>query len=286
MVVYIDSLALLNFIINYLLLLVSARVNGTPFRRLRLALAALFGAAYAVSVWLPGLDFLGGLFWKATSCILMALIAFGGRKISKMVRLGVTFVAGSFLLGGAVLAIGLIAGVPDTGGTPYVPIDFKTLFLTAGLSYGVLTLVFRYTGRHGVKETAELCACWGDRQICVKVLRDSGHTLIEPVSGSEVIILDREAALPLLPPKQAALITPELLNDPAGLLTLLSEAQFRLIPYRAVGTDCGFLLAFRPDSAEVRGGTRLRKLKNCYIGLSPTPLSADAGIEGLISVEG
>ncbi|MDR1670021.1 MAG: sigma-E processing peptidase SpoIIGA [Oscillospiraceae bacterium] len=285
MVVYIDSLALLNFIINYLLLLASARINGTPFRRLRLALAALLGAAYAVAVWLPGFYFLSGRVWKAASCALMALIAFGVRKISRLARLGVTFIAVSFLLGGAVLAIGLLAGVPDTGGTPYVPIDFKTLFLTAGLSYGVLTLVFRHMGRHGAKETAEFSACWDGRQISVKVLRDSGHTLIEPLSGAEVIILDREAALPLLPPALAALVTPELLNDPAKLLTALSEARFRLIPYRAVGTDCGFLLAFRPDSAEARGGTQLRKLRGCYIGLSPTPLSAGAGVEGLISIE-
>ena len=79
-IIYIDSLALLNFIINYLLLLAAARVGGAPFRRLRLAGAALLGAGYAVLVWLPGLGFLSGLLWKALSCALMTIIASGSPK--------------------------------------------------------------------------------------------------------------------------------------------------------------------------------------------------------------
>jgi stage II sporulation protein GA (sporulation sigma-E factor processing peptidase) len=284
-VVYIDSLALLNFIINYLLLLASARINGVAFRRLRIAGAALLGAAYAVLVWLPGFGFLAGFFWKALSCALMAVIAFGGNKVSRLARLAVTFICVSFLLGGAVLAIGLLAGRPDGSGIPYVPLDIKTLFLTAGLSYAVLTLVFKHLGRHNVRETVEVYACWENRQVSVKVLLDSGHTLVDPMSGAEVLIFNYDAALPLLPPSAAAVINPILLHNTPELLELMGSlgvgSRFRLIPYRAVGTDCGFLLAFRPDLITVASKPRKQ---GCYIGLSPTPLAEGAGIEGLISI--
>jgi stage II sporulation protein GA (sporulation sigma-E factor processing peptidase) len=162
-----------------------------------------------------------------------------------------------------------------------MPVDFKTLFLTAGLSYAVLTLAFRHFGRHGGREVAEVLAAWDERRANVRALMDSGHTLTDPISGSEVIILDGQTALDLLPPQAAALIDPRLLRDPTGVMELMGDlrlgARFRLIPFRAVGVDCGFLLAFRPDSVSVGGKNR----PGCLIGISPTPL--DEGIGALVS---
>ena len=280
-VIYIDSLALLNFIVNYLLLLATARVGGMGFRRPRLAAAALFGAGYAVAVWMPGLAFLSGLFWKALSCAAMTFIAFGGARIPRLIRLCLLFAAASFLLGGVVLALGMIAGAPSSGGIPYMPVDFKTLFLTAGLSYAALTLAFKHMGRHGAREITEVRAAWETRQVRVRALLDSGHTLTDPISGAEVLILDASAALTLLPPRAAALLDPPLLRDPAGVMELMGTlgfgTRFRLVPFRAVGVDCGFLLAFRPDRVSVRGKDRA----GCLIGISPTPLAE--GIDALAS---
>ena len=55
-VVYIDSLFLLNLIVDYLLLLGAARLSGAVLCRPRLALGAVLGAAYACAVFLPGLE--------------------------------------------------------------------------------------------------------------------------------------------------------------------------------------------------------------------------------------
>jgi len=49
-VVYIDSLFLLNTMMDYLLLIASARLAGEPLRRLRIAVAALLGGGYAAAV--------------------------------------------------------------------------------------------------------------------------------------------------------------------------------------------------------------------------------------------
>ena len=43
-VIYIDSLFLLNFILDYLLLLAAGRICALPLRRLRYALGAALGA--------------------------------------------------------------------------------------------------------------------------------------------------------------------------------------------------------------------------------------------------
>ena len=54
-VIYVDTLFLLNGIIDYLLLLAAARLAGEPLRRLRFGAAAALGGAYAVAIFLPGM---------------------------------------------------------------------------------------------------------------------------------------------------------------------------------------------------------------------------------------
>ena len=57
-VVYLDRVLLLNLLVDYLLLLTTARLAGIPLRRGRLALCAAVGALYAGAVFLPGLGWL------------------------------------------------------------------------------------------------------------------------------------------------------------------------------------------------------------------------------------
>ena len=77
-VIYIDSLFGLNLLIDYCLVLVSARVCGVVLRRWRYALAALIGALYAALMVLPGFGWLANGMMKLALGAAMALIAFGG----------------------------------------------------------------------------------------------------------------------------------------------------------------------------------------------------------------
>ena len=74
-VIYVDTLFLLNGIIDYLLLLAAARLAGEPLRRLRFGAAAALGGAYAVAIFLPGMAFLAGPWCKLASCVLMLVVA-------------------------------------------------------------------------------------------------------------------------------------------------------------------------------------------------------------------
>ncbi|MCL2083429.1 MAG: sigma-E processing peptidase SpoIIGA [Oscillospiraceae bacterium] len=287
MIVYIDSLVLLNGIINYLLLLAAAKIDGRAFRRRRLLLGALFGALYAAAVWVPGWQgVLGSIWGKLISAVLITVIAFAPARLGRLLRLSVIFTSAAFLLGGVVLALGLLTGAPSpAGGMPYLPVDFKALFLTAGLSYGLLTLVFKYAGRHGASEMAEIIVSLSGREVKTKGLIDTGHSLTDPVSGSEVLILELEMSRQLLPQRASVLLDEGLLAEPSVILEMMGSlglgTLFRLIPYRVLGTECAFLLAFRPDKVMVCG----RERKYCLIGISPGELSAGAGIRALVSAK-
>ena len=59
-VIYIDRVFALNLVLDYMLLLICARLAGTPLRRLRFLLCAAGGALYAAAVFLPGCAALNG----------------------------------------------------------------------------------------------------------------------------------------------------------------------------------------------------------------------------------
>ena len=77
-VIYLDRLFGLNLLLDYCLVLASARVCGVVLRRARYLLAALTGALYAALMVLPGCSWLGSGAMKLALGAAMALIAFGG----------------------------------------------------------------------------------------------------------------------------------------------------------------------------------------------------------------
>jgi len=58
MILYADILFFFNAVVDYLLLLLSARAAGAPLRRKRFALGAALGGLYAVMIFAPGFSFL------------------------------------------------------------------------------------------------------------------------------------------------------------------------------------------------------------------------------------
>ena len=113
-VIYLDSLFGLNLLIDYCLVLVSARVCGVVLHRWRYALAALIGALYAALMVLPGFGWLANGMMKLALGAAMALIAFGGE--THLVRCTVVFFAVSAAFGGAVYAASMLAGVSPGSG--------------------------------------------------------------------------------------------------------------------------------------------------------------------------
>lgn len=259
-VVYIDSVFVLNAVMDYLLCLVTGRLAGIPLRRVRYLLAALAGGAYAAAVFLPGLGFLSAPAAKAAMGVLLALIAYGGEE--HLARLTLLLFALSCALAGCVLALGTLAGsaVPVVDGIFYTDVDVKVLLVAAGAAYLVLTVVFRASARHSLEGqllTARVCI--GGRTAELTALWDSGNSLREPGKGRPVLVLAPGVLDGVLPRPARRLITPEGLRHPAELMEPLMAAapalRPRLLPYHAVGTDAGLLLTIRTDWVEI-GGVR------------------------------
>ena len=235
-VIYLDSLFGLNLLIDYCLVLVSARVCGVVLRRWRYALAALIGALYAALMVLPGFGWLANGMMKLALGAAMALIAFGGE--AHLVRCTVVFFAVSAAFGGAVYAASMLAGVSPGSGA-LVTVSGRVLALSFAACYAAVSLVFRRRVRAADREVRTVTVTLAGRSVTLRALRDSGNDLHDPVSGLPAAVVERTGRVVRL-------------------------------PYRAVGVTGALLPAFRPDSVKIDGAA-----EPMLLALSAQALTSD-----------
>ncbi len=225
MTVYLDSVMLLNFLVDFLLLLAAGRLCGYPVRIRRALLAAVIGGAYAGCCLLPGFYFLGNTLWRLVSLTGMSVIAYGW-SVSAL-RRGLVFAFLSLALGGAVLMLG-------RGGLIGILGASVVMCLLCG---------FGFKERIGGNQYVPVELSYGDKYLQLTALCDTGNTLRDPITGRPVLVIGAEAAGALTGLTQEQLRTPvESLHALPGL---------RLIPYSSVGDSGGFLLALRLQKVKI-----------------------------------
>jgi stage II sporulation protein GA (sporulation sigma-E factor processing peptidase) len=220
-IVYLDLVMVLNFLVDFLLLLGTNRLSGFPMGSLRCAGGALVGSVYSGACLLPGFRFLGNLLWRCVSLCLISMMAFGWN--TGTLKRGGIFLLLSMAMGGIALSVG-------RG-------DVVSLVLCGGLCFLLSTVSFG--GQVGGREYVPLKISYDGRDASLIALKDTGNTLKDPVSGESVLIISAEVASRLTG------LTQIQLQNPMETLMVPPMAGLRLIPYRSVGNAGGFLLAKR-----------------------------------------
>lgn len=262
--VYLDSVFVLNFCVNFLLLRGTARLGASAARTLRILSAAAIGAAYAVLVYFPPFFRMRSFAMKLVVAAGMLLAAFGARRST--LRLSAIFAALSLVLCGAVYGVQAVVGRPTVyrSGLIY-PVSFASLLLTAlAVSLACRMLLPRLT--HAPDSIVPVTLTLGEKSVHLSALRDSGNTLCDPIGGEQVWTADWKVAQKLL----SIPISQEEFFRPTTLALRLRRYSPRLIPYRAVGVENGLLLAL-PCKIECEGRSR-----SGLVAFSPT-LVSDGG---------
>ena len=221
MAVYLDLVMVLNFLVDFLLLLGTNRLSGFPTGVWRCSAAALLGAVYSGACLLPVFRFLGNFLWRIVSLGLMAVMAFGWD--AGTLKRGSIFLLLSMTMGGLALSLG-------RGDVLSLLLCGTVCLLLSLLSFG---------GQVGGREYVPLKITEEAHAVSLIALKDTGNTLRDPVTGEQVLIISAEAAGKLTG------LSPEQLQHPMETLILHPVSGLRLIPYRSVGNAGGFLLAKR-----------------------------------------
>lgn len=220
MPIYLDVLVMLNFLVDFLLLMGTNRLAGHPLGVRRALMAGALGGIYGGACVLQGLTFLAATHWRLVALGLMAVLAFGCSRDA--LRRGMLFVLLSMALGG--VAMGLERG------------SFWSLLWAAG-AVGAMC-VFGFSGRIG---TQYVPVKIGD--CAFTALVDTGNTLTDPLTGQQIMVVSVNIGKRLLK------LEARELADPVGVLERVSGT--RLVPFHAVGRSGGVLPVKRFENVQV-----------------------------------
>ena len=249
MTVYVDGIFLLNFLVDFLLLLAASRLCGFPAKPIRVALGALLGGLYAACCLIPGFYFLGNTLWRTVSLGLMSAIAYGFSKSA--MRQGLVFAFLSMALGGVVMGMG-------KGGFWGIVCGAVTVCLLCFVGF---------RGRIGGTSYVPVELHYGDKILRITALQDTGNTLRDPITGRAVLVVGADTALELLG------LTRSQLQNPVGSLGVLPG--LRLVPYHSIGAS-NFLLAMKLKNVKIgtwQGST--------LVAFAPEGLSKEGAYQAL-----
>lgn len=251
MSVYLNMVMILNFLVNFLLILGTNRLSGFPPDWGRSVLAAAAGGLYGGICMIPGFHFMMNTLWRMVSMVLMSVIAFGCN--SSMLRRCGIFVLLSMALGGVVTGLG------------------GENFWLSAIVVGILCLLCRtgFSGSAAGKEFVPVRITHEGNSISVIALKDSGNSLKDPVTGEAVMVIGAQTAMHLLG------LNKEQLSTPMETLTVSSIRGLRLIPYRSVAGS-GMLLAKRFSNVQIgnRKGSAL-------VAFAPETIGRGEGYQAL-----
>ena len=243
MEIYLDLVMVLNFLVDFLLLLGTNRLSGFPADPWRCAGAALAGAVYSGVCLLPGFSFMSNFLWRGISLGLMCVLAFGVN--ASTLKRGGVFLLLTMAMGGAALQF-------SSGGMGSMVLCACFCLLLSIISFG---------GQTSGREYVPLKIVSGDKTASFIALKDTGNTLRDPLTGEAVLVVSASVA------ERLTGLTAIQLRHPMETLTASKISGLRLIPYHSVGNAGNFLLAKRFEHVEMDG-----KKKSLLVAFAPEGL--------------
>ena len=282
-VVYVDTLFFLNLLVDYLLLLLTARLAGVYRSRKWLAFGAAVGAVFAVLLYFPPIPVLPGLLLRGAVCAATVLAAFGKQPFNRLVHLCATFVLLTMVLGGTIVAVTAgKGGEMLQNGVLYIDISTAVMVIGFTVVYGLSGLVLGCgRAQHG-RQRREIRVKAGAGEIYFCALCDSGNLLRDPISGRRVLLVQSATAAQLFDGPGKALLQNLAAWQPEELLEQLRrccKTAFWLLPMHSV-TGESMILVFRPEEIWIDG----RLTGEYLIGLAPADLAIGQDCQALIGV--
>lgn len=291
MTVYVDEIFLVNLIMDWLILWITGNFAQIGTHYWRIGLAAALGAGYAVAVLFPLPSWIVTLPVKLGWSLCMLLVAYPFLNWKNYLKLIVYFYFISFVLGGASIAVMYILGepfIPAGSGILMVEINFRLFWL----AIAALLVVLAVSGLRSclrqdliaIQQIVQVTIYLGNRKISVSLLVDNGHSLVDPLSGLAVIIVEQQAMLSLFSESIQKLLETSEYTDSERLLLLAEQSgmlgRWRLIPYQAVGQQ-GLLLGIRPDNIVIEYHGKTIEYQQHVVALSSQPISSFHTYQGL-----
>lgn len=287
MTLYLDAIWLLNFCIDILLLKLTAFILKRETNKWRLVAGSFLGSVFIIILFTP----LSGIMYhplgKFLYSVVIVLTVFGYKRFYHFVQVLFMFYFVTFMIGGGMFALhyfmktdqGLLNGMVlnvtpfgDPVSWGFVLIGFPLLwFFSKHRISHVKAKKIRYDQIVAVEIKVERIS------LQAKGLIDSGNQLHDPITKTPVMIIEMNAFAEELPQTLFERASePDVFSDDNAPLSDEWESRIRLVPYRGVGKQNDFLLAFKPDEVQIRQENQTYTCKKVLIGLNTSSLSGES----------
>lgn len=293
--IYGETVFMINLIMNYAILWLTAKFANEVTHRRRLLAGSLTGALYALALFLPDFSPLFSMAGKFLFSVVIILISFAPLRLKKFFGVLGYFYLVSFSLIGIYVGVSYFVSVNRGVSNAY---------------YGVLNILNRYfwyaillvilvsflVGKIGptlikrkvVRNFFRVCLTisFDNASISVEGLIDTGNSLKDPVSQKPVIVVEYSALENILPPGIRKAFTggdePKLEEILESMEDIEWSKRLRLIPFNSLGKVNGMLIAFRLDQVEILMGNEKITAENIIVGVYPRQLCPEGSYRALL----
>ncbi len=290
MTIYVDIVLLENLCMNYIILFGTAYIIKIKVRHLRILLASLIGAIYAVLAYAGIFPIYANLITKIILSICMTYIAFNPKKLKGLIKELIVFYLVSFALGGCAFALLYIVRPQDIfmKNGVYIGTYPLKIALLGGITGFVITYVAikivktRITKNEIIyKAIIEI----ENQELEINVLLDTGNMLKDPISDDAVIMIEKNRLYKIVPKELLDNMNKFLGGEFENAESLEYKKRIRFIPFTSVGKQNGMLLGIKADLVKIITDVDEIINEKAIIGVYEKTFSKSGKYSGLIGLD-
>nr|MBQ8252954.1 sigma-E processing peptidase SpoIIGA [Lachnospiraceae bacterium] len=253
MEIYPDVIFLENFLMDYILLLLTGKVLHRQRHPWGILVAAMAGSSYTVIYYIvlaEASGYAGGNLLRGMSLANFLLLVLMVKAAFHPIRGKELFVCSATCLGLSFVTGGVLHWLERM--VPFVRAHSTHLSMLMGsflFGYLFLKKLYAVIRERYFSETCHLpvSITIGEKKINCTGLMDSGNSLYEPITGKPVVIVEEQM-----------LREHEILQRERG---------FFAIPYHAIGTEKGMMKGVLADELEIPGEQEEKKWEKVMLGI-------------------
>ena len=291
MIIYAEYVFLENFIMNYFILSLTGKFAKFKSKRIKFIMASSLGALYAFVIFFPSLHFLFSVLMKIACSMLIIIVCFTPYHFRDFFRLMGIFYLITLVFGGAGFALfyfNNFNGIISNGIFYIANISIKNIFISCGVAYILIQFSWGYIQNQLSREKIlmDVSIEINTKKADLRGIVDTGNSLIDPISKYPVMIVEYNAIKDILPIEIRDILLDSKIFNLDQIITQLNGSswvtRFRIIPYRALGTENGMLIGFKPDNVLIYNDKYYRDIKDIIVAIYNRNLSKTGDYRALL----
>ena len=299
MEIYLDVVILENIVINYLILLVTAKFSKSRTSNFRLLMGSVCGTAYLVlMILMPEMKVYTTILSKLLLSFAIVAVTFHFGKLAAFLKTLAMFYAATFLFAGAGFAFmffnqggGIIRNGVVLSAFSFLNTKWSELALALAVTFIILRVVWDVIQARFLKDKmlVRLSIIFDSKASELYALVDTGNSLHDPLTNMPVVVVEFAAIKELLPEDIRKIFEKDSESDLGSVTAAIScstwFSRFRLIPFTSLGRENGMLIGFRPDYIEIGSEDEKKGVSDVIVGIYNRALSRNEKYKALLNPE-